>query len=105
MTKIKAYQIKPGMLINRAKEDKRFLELVTAVDGFDPIEYIHFQTNDGYSGSMIRSVDRNEEVEVIEGELKREAVQKCLEATFRRQREVENDINTIKLIQAMGGDK
>lgn len=107
--KIKACKVKPGMIIIRAynlgKKTKRSIydyELVTFKKGGVEVEYGHFNGDDSYSGQMIGFMKGNEIVKVVTNKKKRAKILKgMLEGVFKRLHDSEDDVNLIRLIQAM----
>lgn len=108
--KIKASQIKPGMLILRdykrytslGKNRTKDYVLVTAKKGFVKVEYTHFNSLDGYSGRMIGFIDGKEKVKVItKKRLKERIVKEILNDRFQYKHDVDEDIDTLRLIQSM----
>lgn len=98
MTKIKAMEIKPGMVVDMGEKD---IVLVIATKGLVEIEYTHFRAHDLYMGLLIGSIDGKKTVKVVEEEEREAVIQKCLDKTYDRLHDVEKDIDTLRLIQAM----
>lgn len=105
--KIKASQIKPGMVIStnrkwRRKEIENIF-LVTATKGKVNVEYTHLNFQDAYGGLMVGSIDGEQEVRVIKGEKRKFIIEEITKDVFRNLRDIENVIDTLKLIEAMEG--
>ena len=104
MKKIKAHQIKPGMLINTGpkKYIHNYLSLITAVSGVKNIEYTFFDYQDSYHGQFIGSIDRNKFVWLIEDKEIRKNVLKSINDDLHRNfHDTKRNIDLIKLIQEM----
>jgi hypothetical protein len=106
--KIKASQIKPGMLILRApfkfrgKMRHHDYELVTAKKGFVKVKYTHFNRPDGFSGRVIGWMDGKEQIKVITNKKKKaKIVKEILSDVFKHLHDIKDDADLLRLIQAM----
>lgn len=99
--KIKASEIKPGMVINiKRKNYNNDFCLVTAVSGYREVEYTHLNFQDAYNGLMIGSIKGSEKVQIITGKKRQYIINKIKDDVFRSFHDTENIINTIRLIEA-----
>jgi hypothetical protein len=103
---IKACQIKPGMVIC-FKRNGKFNDfcLVTAVRGKTKVEYTHLDFQDSYGGLLVGTIDGSEKVKVVEGDQRKHILSKIKDDVFQYLHDVENIINTLNLIEAMGEKK
>jgi len=100
--KIKARQIKPGMVIDKKFKGDHDYMLVTSVKGYKEVECAHFNHCDGYMGRMIGFYDGKEKVKVITNKKKRAKIIKdILDDVFKLLHDTEDNVALIKLIQAM----
>ena len=100
--KIKARQIKPGMVIDKKYKNDHDYMLVTAVKGYKEVECTHFNHCDGYMGRLIGFYDGKEEVRVVTNKKKRDKIIKdILGGVFRLLHDAEDNVALIKLIQTM----
>jgi len=103
--KIKAYKIKPGVVIGVDRGDNYGdICLVTAIKrkGLVNIEYVHIDLLMAYHGKLVGSIDRETKVKIIKGKKRKEVINKIKKEVFKSLHDVEEDINTIRLIEEMG---
>ena len=101
-TVIKAMNIKPGMLIDITNDSRSpDISLITATEGKVKVQYTHFTLHDTYCEGLIGTIVGEKLVDVITGEKRKELIQKCLDGAYKRYFNARDDINTIRLIQAM----
>jgi hypothetical protein len=107
MEKIKAFNIKPGMVIEITrvvgKPVRKFpdIALVLAVTGRDIVEYTHFNFQDAYGGQMVGTLNGHNTVKVITGEQRHHVIEVILTEVFRSLHDANQNVDIIKLIQAM----
>lgn len=102
--KIKAFKIKPGMVIGIDRGDNfGDICLVTSIKrkGLVNIEYLHIDLLMAYHGKLVGSIDRKTKVKVIKGKKRKEVISKIKKEVFKSLHNVEADIDTIRLIEAM----
>jgi hypothetical protein len=103
--KIKAAQIKPGMVICRKRKWKREiiedLFLVTAISGRSKIEYTHLDYQDSYGGLLVGDIDGEEDVDVIKNERRKRIIKEITKEVWRNYHDIKNIIDTLRLIEAM----
>jgi len=103
--KIKANQIKPGMVISikRHIKKKSFEDicLVVAIKGKQEVEYTHLDFQDPYYGLMVGTINGEQVVQVVEGKKRKFIIQEITKEIYRSLHDTENIINTLKLIEAM----
>jgi hypothetical protein len=101
--KLMASAIKPGMVICIKRNGKwNDYCLVTAISGYSEIEYTHLDYQDSYGGLLIGSIKRDEVVKVMAGKERKLIISKIKDDVFRNLHDIENVIDTIRLIEAMG---
>lgn len=97
--RIKARQIKPGMVINIRDKD---YALVTSVKGYTEVECTHFNYSDGYMGRLTGYFSGEATVKVVTSKKKRaKIIKSILTDVFKLFHDAEDNIALIKLIQAM----
>ena len=102
--KIKARDIKPGMVIGfdrcgNGKYDD--ICLVVSTKGLEKVSYGHFDYMDGYSGKMYSYLEGETKVKVIKGKKRQKVIKKIKSDIHRLYWDVKNDIDLIWLIQSM----
>ena len=100
--KIKAKEIKPGMVIG-IKRIKKYNDicLVTACSGYTEIEYTHLDLQDAYGGLVVGTLDGEEKVKVINGDQRKYIIDVIKKDVFKNLHDIENVVDTIRLIEAM----
>ena len=103
--KIKACQIKPGMVIRMTRKwKKRNIEdisLVTATEGKVKVKYTHLDFQDAYFGLLAGTLDGETEVNVIVGKKREQVIDKIFREVIQNLSDIQNVIDTIRLIKAM----
>lgn len=94
--KIKACEIKPGMVIgiSRGKLDAKFpdIALVTATKGIYSVEYTHFNFQDAYGGQMVGTLKGSTKVKVITGKQRQHVIKTILTEVFRNLHDINQDM-------------
>lgn len=111
--KIKASQVKPGMVIGIDRGDNYGdVCLVLAIKNTGGIfnrnnvlEYTHLDVNDCYFGPLVGSIRAKSTVKVITGSERKATLKKIKDQVFKSLHNVERTIDTIRLIEAMGGNE
>jgi hypothetical protein len=99
---IKAVNIQPGMIIDfKPKGEFKHICLVTATSGRIDIEYTHFSLADTYCESMIGNINRDKNVGIIKGDMRKTMLKEFLDGAFDRLHNAERDVETVRLIIAM----
>ena len=100
---MKVKDIKPGMVINMlGANGQDCYELVASVSNGVEIAISHYNFQDAYGGQMTRYADRNEDVfEIVTGEKRAFIIEHILNDLYKNLHDLENDIDLVKLIQAM----
>ena len=77
-------------------------ELVASVGNGADIAISHYNFQDAYGGQMTRYVQRDVEIHgVVTGEKRKYIIKHILQDLFKNLHDVENDIDMVRLIQAM----
>lgn len=99
--KIKAKNIKPGMVIAIDRgDDFGDVCLVLATSGFVDVEYKHLDLQDAYD-ALIGIIKGETDVKVLKGKNRKDVIQKIKSQVFRRLHDIEATIDMIRLIEAM----
>lgn len=103
--KIKASEIKPGMVIGIDRGDNyKDTCLILAKKGFVEVEYTHLDTGEAYGGAMVGTIDGSTMVKVIRGKKRDKIIKTIKDEVFKNLHDIEYLIDMIRLIEAMGGE-
>jgi len=100
---MQAKDIKPGMVINvLGANGQDCYELVAAISNGVEIAVSHYNFQEAYGGQMTRYIPREDEVhEVVTGEKRKYIIEHILKDLHKNLHDIENDIDMVRLIQAM----
>jgi len=102
--KIKAREIKPGMVIARRQNSKKYDDIVLIIskDGFGKeISYVHYDYQDAYIGLMCGYIDKDEKVKVLTGKKRKKVLEKILSDLFLLRRDAERNVDLLRLIMEL----
>lgn len=101
--KIKAREIKPGMVINTRPNDNDVYGycLVTACSGYVDISYTHFNYNDSFGGQMVGTLNGKDKVLLITGETRNSIIKNIKDDVFKALHYAERNVDLIRLIESM----
>lgn len=103
--KIKAAEIKPGMVIRVGKKHKETgfedICLITAVTGGSNVEYTHLGLHYAYEGKMVGAIEGAESVKVIQGRSRDAIIRTIMDEVFNRLLSVGKDFDMLRMVQEM----
>lgn len=99
--KIKASQIKPGMLIEIERDSYWDTVLVLTIKVAGGIEYQYLDLHEAYGGALNGFLEAEEEIKVVTGKERKRLIGIIKKEVYQTRREVDHLIDMIVLIQAM----
>jgi len=100
---IEASKMKPGMIIGIKRRGDKYddIVLILAKTGYDKVEYTFLDYQDAYSSAMCSGIDGKELVKVMTGKRRKYIFEHIRSDVFKYHNDVEQLIDTLRLIEAM----